>query len=115
MNKSYIVFDEKTKKQGGRQKFVLIKTPKGFIFASLPLEQAPQHYNIVDRVKDQENLEDIEVLGGGYLNLNGKVIILEINSFSYKYGPIKLAWSHLRKILQIMLGDSYTIKLSNEK
>ncbi len=84
MNKPYIIFDEKTKKQGGRQKFVLIKTYKSFNFATLPLSQAPQHYNIVDKVKEEGGFEDLEVLGGGHLNLNGKTISLDTSSFSYK-------------------------------
>ncbi len=115
MNKAYIIFDEKTKNQGGRQKFVLIKSLKGFIFATLPLSQSPQHYNIVDRVKEEGNFEELEVLGGGHLNLNSKTISLDTSSFSYKYGPIKLEWSHLKKILQIMVGDRYIIKLSDDK
>ncbi len=115
MNKPYIIFDEKTKNQGGGQKFVLIKTYKGFIFATLPLSQFPQHYDIVDKVKEEGNFNKVEVLGGGHLNLNGKTITLDTSSFSYKYGPVKLAWSHLKKILQIMVGDRYTIKLSDDK
>jgi|GEM_PF-2571615 len=115
MNKTYIIFDEETKKYGGRQKFVLLKTLKGFIFASLPLSQAPQHYNIVDKVKEETNPKEIEILGGAYLGLDGKTITLDTSSFSYKYGPIKLDWSHLKKILQIMVSDKYIIKLSDDK
>ena len=115
MNNAYIIFDEKTKKQKGKQKFVLIKTLEGFIFASLPLSKAPQHFNIVEQVKREKALEEIEVLGGGYLYLNGKNIILDTSSFSYKYGPIKLAWIHLKKILQIMIGNEYTVNLSDDK
>lgn len=115
MNKPYIVINEKTKKQGGRQKFVLIKTLKGFIFASLPLEQAPQHYNIVDKVKKDKNLDNVEVLGGGYIGIYGNIINLETSSFSYKYGPIQLTWSDLKIILQKMIGDNYIVKLSEEE
>jgi|SRR6185436_16164585 len=108
---SIVRFSPETEKFGGTQKFVLAKSEKGLHFASLPMGEFNNHTQILSAL-EKEVGSTLESMGGGFLSLYENEIKLDRSSYSTKIGPLKLKWSELAEIVQKIVGDKYTVTLS---
>ena len=110
VGKSLLRFSTETEEFGGSQKFVIAKSDGKFHFVSLP---GDPHPILLDALKKEVGGE-LESLGGAFLNLSGNEITLDQSSRSQHIGPVKIAWSEAREIVQAAVGEKYKVVLSED-
>lgn len=110
IGKSLLKFSSDVEEFGGSQKFVIAKSDGKFHFISLPEDSHPILLDILKKEVEGE----VESLGGAFLSLSGNEIILDRSSRSQLIGPVKIAWSEAREIVQAAVGEKYKVVLSDE-
>lgn len=104
---SLIEIADDVKKFGGVQKYVLLKSKEGFLFATTPLSE---HLQIKQQLEDKFG-DGLLNQGGGFLEFYGKEIVIGA-SHSLKLGPLQISKNQLQEILQKEFGNDYSVKTS---